>query len=237
MFIWKSKKFYTTLICFKPQKIYSKKIKRLKDLVKKSTLSKNDYAYFNKIKKNTKGTSQLFHLAFFKKFKAKKILMLGVYHGFDLQLMNYCNKNSMMFGVDKFNDKYCKDWPKTKRKLTWQDAGFGDPPGKPNQILRNLNNQKVSNGNLISLIKSDDAKYLNLLIKKKEKFDLIYIDTSHDYKTVIRQINQCKKILNKKGIISGDDYSDHGTWGVKKAVTEGFNHHYVFCDRIWYVQN
>ena len=56
MFIWKSKKFYTTLICFKPQKIYFKKIKRLKDLVKKSTLSKNDYAYFNKIKKNTKGT-------------------------------------------------------------------------------------------------------------------------------------------------------------------------------------
>ena len=107
------------------------------------------------------------------------------------------------------------------------------PQPDPNEILNFIKRMK-SNNNEIIIIKSDDTRYLNFLIKKKEKFDLIYIDTSHDFKTVFRQIKQSKKIISKNGIISGDDYSDHGTWGVKKAVASSFKCHYVFEDRIWY---
>jgi hypothetical protein len=235
MFNWTKKKFYTTQINFKPNKLDYNILKKLFNFSISSNLSKKDFTYFNNVKKKFKGTSKNFHFAFFKKFKAKKILILGVYYCFDLNLINYSNKNSIIVGVDKFNDKFCRDWPKSKKKLTWDKAGYGvPPPNNPNQLLHKIKKQGPLNNNSISIIKSDDIKYLKLLINKKKKFDLIYLDTSHDYKTVINQIKFSKKLINKNGIIAGDDYSDHGTWGVKKAVTEAFDFHHVFCDRIWF---
>ena len=122
------KTYQTSLICFNPQKKNNlKKINKKIEI----RLNSKDIKFFNSVTKGkiaAPGTSKLFHLAFFKKFTRKKILMLGVYHGVDLKLMNYFNKNAKLIGVDRLNADYCEDWPKEKRSLSWEDGGYGSPP-------------------------------------------------------------------------------------------------------------
>lgn len=49
------------------------------------------------------------------------------------------------------------------------------------------------------------------------KFDLIYIDGSHDYDDVAIDILNCNKLLSSRGVVFGDDYD----WpSVRQAVTE-----------------
>jgi len=50
------------------------------------------------------------------------------------------------------------------------------------------------------------------------KADLIYIDGSHEYEDVKKDIDNYYNLLNNKGIIFGDDY--YNFVGVQKAVTE-----------------
>ena len=49
-------------------------------------------------------------------------------------------------------------------------------------------------------------------------FDMIYIDTSHEYKQTIKELNACKKVIKPNGYIMGHDYSKE--YGVIKAVEE-----------------
>jgi len=59
------------------------------------------------------------------------------------------------------------------------------------------------------------AKYF---ISKNIKADLIYIDASHEYEDVLKDIKVYWEILNDGGIMFGDDYS---AWsGVKEAVNK-----------------
>ena len=67
-----------------------------------------------------------------------------------------------------------------------------------------------------------------------QQYDFIYIDTSHDYETVQRQLRQVRRLSHEHTIISGDDYSDSGTWGVKKAVIECTQEHGLFLNWVWY---
>lgn len=53
--------------------------------------------------------------------------------------------------------------------------------------------------------------------------DWIYIDASHDYEQVLKDLENSKKLLGEGGIIWGDDYSNKP--GVKAAVNEfSFRH-------------
>lgn len=52
------------------------------------------------------------------------------------------------------------------------------------------------------------------------KAQLIYVDASHEYEDVIKDIDAYMPILKKGGIMFGDDY---GFYGVKQAVDEFFN--------------
>lgn len=63
-----------------------------------------------------------------------------------------------------------------------------------------------------------------ILEKFKNKFDLIYIDGSHNYEDVKYDLENSIKLINKNGIIALDDYfhahNFDGTYGVSKAVAE-----------------
>ena len=69
------------------------------------------------------------------------------------------------------------------------------------------------------------------------EFDFIYIDASHKYEDVKKDIELCLPKLKYKGIIAGHDYS----WSdVKKVVDEKFNPQevLVFLDSSWaYIKN
>jgi hypothetical protein len=82
----------------------------------------------------------------------------------------------------------------------------------------------------VHLIRQHDSAFL---AGSRARYDLIYLDTSHDYETVIRQMRQAALLLSPNGIMAGDDYSDAGTWGVCRAVSEAAPGHAVFGGWIW----
>jgi predicted O-methyltransferase YrrM len=69
----------------------------------------------------------------------------------------------------------------------------------------------------LSIIKLDSISASKLF--KTKSLDIIYIDGSHDYKSVLKDIKAWFSRLKPNGIICGDDFNEH--WqGVVDAVTE-----------------
>lgn len=203
-----------------------------------------DHVQMNAINTRIPGWSGPAHYAFFlaamqrlmyscNHYRPINILVLGVYHGRDIAYMldiarqMHDGDRFHITGVDKFDAAPCADWPEEKRGLTWEQAGFGPPPSlaTAQQNLKHGEHQ-------VKLIAMPDEQYL---ATHCERFDFIYVDTSHDYETVKRQLGQLPAhCAGMDAIIAGDDYSDEGTWGVKRAVTEAFGQYYsVFANWIW----
>ena len=137
------------------------------------------------------GYSGRAHWEFFKhvlsKPEMKNICVLGVYKGRDIAYMSTIKKSVNqhdfhLMGVDKFDDRYCDDWPEELRTKTWQEAGFGDPPDlkKAENNLRRLN---VSSN---VRLRRDLAEHF--LATSRDFFDFIYIDTAHDYESTVKII-------------------------------------------------
>jgi hypothetical protein len=201
----------------------------------KPELTPEDMRRMESIRRTIPGYSEGAHYAFFKHLIActdiKRLLILGVYHGRDIAyLMDVARalaRPLQVVGVDKFSDDFCADWPKERQSLNWQQAGFGAPPsfeGAKAHI------ERLGFAESVTVIRQRDEVYL---ASCNERFDAIYIDTSHDYDTVARQIRQAAALLSADGLICGDDYSDQGTWGVKRAVAGLVPGHLIFANWIW----
>lgn len=162
----------------------------------------------------------------------KKIAVIGVYYGRDIAYMasilhQLNRKDYMIVGVDKFENSFCEDWPQEKRHLTWEEAGYGVAP--------NLN---AARSNLIKLglyknVFLTAMRDVDFLKKTHQNFDLVYIDTSHDYNSVKTLIQLSNHKLNNPGFFGGDDYSDSATWGVASAVKDSFVNYNVYFDWLW----
>lgn len=162
------------------------------------------------------------------------VLILGVYLGRDVSYL--CDVGNSLgighrmniTGVDKFDHNPCADWPEEKRGKTWEEA-FGCPPPC---LVKAFDNISSFIGSVsVNLIKSDDGLFL---AATKQRYDFIYVDTSHDYTTVKRQFLQIARVCNGDAFIAGDDYSDDYGWGVRKAVGDGFKWHHVVSNWIWF---
>ena len=181
------------------------------------------------------GWSRGHHFLFFKAVmhampELRSILILGVYMGRDICFMLEAAKFRplQVVGVDKFNAEPCDDWPVEKRGMTWEEAFHCLPPSLE-LAAKNINALPPHD---VSLIKADDADFLPGVTRS---FDMIYVDTSHDKATCLRQFAQVKKLCHPNTIIAGDDYENlEATWGVKDAVAEAFTTHQVLADTIWF---
>lgn len=213
-------------------------------------LTPDDAAALDVIQKAIPGWSNRIHQGFFKMLLAEPsvhdILMLGVYHGRDIAIIldlarRYRpDRKLTVWGVDKFSDTPCADWPKERTGLSWRAAGFGEPPADGQEIADKLKvmfppaNREIR----FTINRADDAEFIAHRGNGDfpPHFDAAYLDTAHDYHTVKRQCLTVPKICRPGAIICGDDYSDggeHGTWGVVKAVTEVFPDHKLFGHWIW----
>jgi hypothetical protein len=85
--------------------------------------------------------------------------------------------------------------------------------------------------NKINLINNNsELEYINY---KDEFFDIIYIDASHDYESIKRDIKLWYPKVKQNGFICGDDYIN-GWPGVIKAVNESFNKINKVGKQQWY---
>lgn len=191
------------------------------------------------------GYSGYLHQAFFKMLLSQpnvnNILVLGVYHGRDMALILDLAKRwrpekpIYVWGVDKLSDDACGDWKPEHKNSTWAEAGFGKPPASQYEIKRNLERVvgPLPEGINFNIVQSDDSEFLSSHEHHPLRFDVAYLDTDHTEATVLRQIEQVKKVIRHDGIICGDDYSNEGTWGVQRAVSSVFPRHTVFGNWIW----
>ncbi len=165
-------------------------------------------------------------------FTGKKILILGVYYARDIAYMKTILKSLgredvSVMGVDKFEDAACEDWPEELRGKSWREAGFGEAPAR-RKALHNL--QQLGLDDHVTL---QEARAEEFLQNTREAYDLIYIDTSHDYETTLKTIRLAAPRVAEGGMMAGDDFSDRGTWGVAQAVRETFAAFEVYADWIW----
>lgn len=206
-----------------------------------ANITKEDVDAINRINSRVLGYSNERHYAFFKTLfgvpDINSVLILGVYHGrdmcymFDVLERYHPGRKVRIIGVDKFEDAACADWPEDKKGKNWVEAGFGTPPDSE-AAQRNIRalfpNLTDSDFAVVSM---RDEQYLT---DHSLNFDAIYLDTAHDHATVSRQLRQVRRIANPGAVVCGDDYSDEGTWGVKRAVEEAFSIHHIFADWIWF---
>lgn len=156
------------------------------------------------------------------------ILVCGVYHGRDLNFLSLAADHLglpvNLTGVDLFSDQPCADWTEAQRGKSWEANGFGPPPSL--QIAKH-------NCPGAEIVQADSFEYL---VSCGRKFNLIYLDTSHDELTVREEIAAALPCLKAGGLLGGDDYNGEPHWGVKKVVDETFNSLAIFSQRIWLVQ-
>ena len=101
-----------------------------------------------------------------------------------------------------------------------------------------LANLKRKNLTLIcgSSYKSDNQK----IIKKFAPYDLIFIDASHEYKDVKKDLHNYSKLLSDHGILIAHDIHNNEYSGVHKAWTEfkndsNFSFKEIVCKKYFFV--
>lgn len=60
-------------------------------------------------------------------------------------------------------------------------------------------------------------------------FDWVYLDASHDYESTVNQLEICRKIVKKNGLITGDDYDQKNWPGVVRSVDEFAERYNLDC--------
>jgi hypothetical protein len=189
------------------------------------------------ISQNIRGWSNRSHYWFFKSWldafpEAKSVLIVGVYLGRDISFMLDAagDRPLNITGVDKFNAEPCDDWPKEKLGMTWEEA-FNCPPPDMNKAFKNIGPHRKQCHN-IGLVMADDKIWLE---GATGTYDLIFLDASHEYESISRQIRAVHKLCHPFTIVSGDDYANvMPGWGVENAVKDAFKFHHHIENRIWF---
>ena len=184
-----------------------------------------------------RGYSTPIHWRFYKfilsSYRPEKILVAGVYCGRDIAYICALAKElgvpASITGVDLFADVPMADWRPEQRNLSWEAAGYGQSPSLE-RTRRNLESLSFN----ATLVQGDAIAFCQ---NSPDKYDFIYIDTSHDYYTTRETIRAALNCRSDKGVLGGDDYLDFATWGVKSAVSEMLPQHQTYCmDFLWFAE-
>ena len=102
--------------------------------------------------------------------------------------------NSALFIINNFKVKkvVCVD--------IWEDENFKEEQHK------NFNNYKKNINEFSSIVETFKGTSDAFFLKQKDKYDVIYIDGSHETDQVYKDIKNSWNILNVNGILICDDY-------------------------------
>lgn len=130
---------------------------------------------------------------------------LGVFEGDFSEILINSNKFVKLFLVDTFDG---------------EASNFGKIY-KDSSILEKSITSRFNNTNIVDVVKSDSVSFLQSL--SDNFLDFVYIDTVHDYKHTMKELNEAYRVVKKNGLICGHDYTEKYFPGVVKSVKE-------FCD-------
>jgi hypothetical protein len=104
-------------------------------------------------------------------------------------------------------------------------AGLGMLHGYPTvyyQFLANMKRRGLDR--FVTPFAQSSINALRFLERKRVRFDMIYIDGSHEYRDVEMDLRYAWPLLKEGGLLVGDDYCEH--WqGVIRAVDEFVGEH------------
>jgi hypothetical protein len=201
-------------------------------------LTPEDEAAFSYLRRTIPGWSTPLHALFFKcvlkelfsRHENPALCICGVYHGLDLAIISdlaaryHVGRAYYLGGVDLFSSEPCDDWPAEKRGMTWEDA-FGCAPPSMESAKKNAPGAEI--------IKARSTDYLAGSFFEAE---FIYLDTSHDEKTVTDELAAIGEVDATHTILAGDDYTGpEGSFecGVKTALDKILPHHNAIANRLW----
>ena len=131
----------------------------------------------------------------FLNFKPKSILEIGIYRGQTLSLFNYLSDyyrlESEVWGIAPLTSS-------GDNVSNYIDINYQD------DIEFNFNNFNLKKPNIFI---GHSNSHLGKKFIQSKKWDLIYIDGSHEYEIVKQDVDNCIKSLNKKGLLVLDDSS------------------------------
>ncbi len=181
--------------------------------------------YFRKTSLKQKKIGDFF-LEEISKKEPKTFLEIGVFHG--VTARNVCellssihNNNFKYIGIDLFgksDENIGEIIPNTKfsnpfKKIYFQYVKRQDPYSL--EAVTDLLKKFKDN---VELIKGNSNKILNDI--DLSKVDYVFLDGGHHYDTVKNDLNCCKNIIDRGGIILCDDYDLSYAPGVKQAIDE-----------------
>lgn len=156
---------------------------------------------------------------FMEKYNCQKIVELGVFEGFNFNLMIE-HKPEIAIGVDIWLDDGV---------ISRNDSGY--PQKRLDKMYNNVMNL-IADKPFVKIYKEytfDVAKQF-----PDEYFDLIYIDADHTYEGCLKDIKAWYPKIKKGGFITGDDYSHYKAkytgvrFGVIEAVNEFFKDNIIY---------
>lgn len=156
--------------------------------------------------------------------------------GSAINMANICKKNNL-----NCNKIYCIDtWLGAEEFWTYHshtpERNLNCLHGFPQvyyQFLSNVVHNNVQD--LIQPIPNTSVIGFEILKYKKINPDLIYIDGSHLEDDVYQDIKNYYSILNKGGVIFGDDREIFGIPNALKRISQNFNFKIFESGRFWYI--
>ena len=149
---------------------------------------------------------EVFHYFFPKDYEKKfTYLEIGSFEGLSALNVLYNYKNVKVFLIDL--------WSEANKNSEGLEVNFLEVEERFDKNLSEFS---------FSKIKSDSVIAMRQLAKESKKFDIIYIDGSHNGEDILSDAIEAFKLLNLNGIIIFDDIANTNQ-EISKQSFEGFN--------------
>jgi len=157
----------------------------------------------------------------------KTIIEVGTWKGASAIKMAKLFKGDVIYCVDTWlgAEEFYTTHADTQERDLISKYGY---PQIYYQFISNVIHENVQD-KIVTIVNTSDIGY-KIFKHKGIKADLIYIDGSHEYHNVKRDIENYTQLLNPGGIIFGDDF---GWLDVSNAVKDTLKDFYVYEDNFW----
>lgn len=198
-----------------------------------NTIGKNIYTELKPLPENLQGWNSNHSIfeTLIKKTNPQTIIEIGTWKGASaINMAKICKGlelDTKIYCVDTWlgSVEFWNDLSETPERDLMLKNGY---PQIYYQFLSNIIHHNLQD--VIIPVPNTSANAAKILSYHNIKADLIYIDASHEYEDVKADIKAYLPLLNKGGVMFGDDY---GWPGVRKAVDEGLGKVKVFDLNYW----